>query len=773
MDDIPVGGAAVGMPLHLHELPEPPAGYDKLTGVEGAKFFAKVQGEADKAGKAAAEAAVVEAETFADAQIEAKGLEGEEAARFKAQMVKKLAKKAKKAASAAIMAEKYGPVLADPAIHAYQMASVLKEHVDPNVTYKAVSEEPLRKGAKALKTIKDNGYKVAERFVDALPGTYKKDRMQDVVDMTMSTLEEALGDGSIGDVSEQEMNAMVIAAMEQLVYQDIESSKRLLSDHGVRHIAGNMRSSLDILDALKDGGGAEVSGKDKLAAMMVMLHHDIGYTAAGVKDAEPGAPLMKMHPDFSRLMVKQNPFWAKAFGEDADRYLNGMATHAHTSTDWEKHPWESAVRLADNTAVFQDEKLPDLLAQDPRAAQIMTKMLLAQKAGGPRRFGESEWDPKEMEQHFNNLQKQLAEIVKGLKYPDDLKAALLKSVEKDISPHSPAFLLGMYGGKKQGYEMVEGEGGKPQMKVKIEATPERQVLESLFGRVGDFQTERLLDDYNVQGDVAEGLKFFDLPDVDMSDGKPQFTTGGDEAGILFEFDRSKLHDSNILTKAFGKDFTESSIRESLLDYARRASQATDDAKRAELREELFDQTQGKLDDDERAALEEHLDADLSKGLKGKETLADPSVLARELMRFPLTKREVAFLEKPGEKEEKEASAAIRVPISKRETQYRGTKEWVEPVYHKCPAIKHCPAVFGSSRPDPRDVDKAPSCEGLIYDRGVIACSTYHSVCPHLRKVLDEHVLCVFDPNSTKMRRRLVRAAWENPDRATAILALLR
>jgi hypothetical protein len=628
--------------------------------------------------------------------------------------------------------------LADPAVHAYQMAKALSPYVDTKVKYKKLEGKPLEKGAD-LEDIKANGYAVAKRFAKAIPGAYKQDKMERAADLILDSVKKALEDDYLKGVTDQEVSDMITSGLEQLVYQDLESAKRILSDHGVRHVVTNMESVSAIFDAV-GGADIKVNGADRLAAQLVMLHHDIGYTTAAAKDAPPGDFLMKQHPSMSRILVKQNPFWKKAFGKKADYYLDGMATHASSSTDWKKNPWQSAVRLADNTAVFGKEKLPDLLVRDERTSKILGKMLLVQRSGGPRRFMGKDWASDADKIQFESLQDELVSVIDDMDYPDEVKESLKKSAKKDVIAHTPEFLLSMYGGKKTGYSMEEDEDGEPRVKVSIQATPERQVLDSLFGHVADVQTERMMGDYDIKGDVVkDGLSFRDLPDVDVSGKKPKFKTGKAGGGIAFEFDTSSTHDEDAITEIFGEDFAKASIRDSLLSHARRAAHESDPKKVEKLRKELLTSLGSQLDDEEKDALKKHLEGDHSGGLDKEESLDDPNILAREIMRFPLTRREKEFL---GKKAGKKGAALI--PILVHKPNLNSPIPWIEPVYPKCPVVRSFQQELGTRWPSYAKVLQNPLYEGVIYDTGAIACHGTSHTCPYFVRVnLGLGITCSF------------------------------
>ena len=733
--DIPVGGSATGTPLDTSHLGKPPPEYERLTG----KGSAKIYEAATKDLKAVNEAASDAAQQVAMAQLQAEGMD-EAAAAGKA---KKIAKKAGKDAMWRAFDEKYLKEYGDPAVHAHQMATTMAKYETPGVKYATVGDAPLKKGSEALKTIRGNTENVIKRYQKALPAKFKSEALRRASDLIMDSVDQALKDGTLGDITESDLNNMMTSTMEQIIYQDVESAKRVLSDHGTRHIITNMESMDNIFDVLGKEGKS-LTGAEKLGAYLVMAHHDLGYTTAAAKDAPAGDVLMKAHPRFSRALVEGNPFWKKAFGDKTETLLNSMSTHSESATDWEDHPIESTIRLADNTSCFSNEKLPDMLATDPEASAIMAKMMVLQKSGGPRRFGETEWEDPEDEKEFEDLREQLISQVDDLQVDDDIKEPLRESLRKDLSPHSPEFLLTMFGGKKSGFQTEKGPDGKIRMVVNIKATPERQVLDSLFGDVANFQMDRMLDDYDIQGKSADSLEFHNLPSVEGKDAEAKLVTRGPNSGIRFHFEDTDTADTGFLKDI--KGVGDHTIRMDLLKYARQASRLPPE-ERKKLRKQLMADVGDKLSPEEKTALEGHLDADHATKLSKKESITDPAIWAREILRFPLTQKEREML---GLKKGKKASTQ-KVPVEQLEQVEVGKNwktggyTWIEPVFHKCPAVCNFPQVFGRMNPGPAVVAQTPGYEDLIYDFGAVACRSHTLTCPYWKGLSPDEkwTLCNF------------------------------
>jgi len=744
--DVPEGGSATGTPMSLDNIGDPPAEYETLTGKGSKKLYSDATSDLKGTQKAAKKAAYDVAFT----QLQAEGLSETEAA----SKARKISKKVGKQEMWDAFDKKYLPEFGNPAVHAHQMAQTLGKYADNSVEYDTVSDKPLKKGSTAaLSTVRENADKVIEKYKKALPSEYKQEALRAASDMVMDAVEGALKDGSLGDITESEMNGMLISTLEQLVYQDVESAKRVLSDHGTRHVVSNMAGMQDIFKALK-GAGKGLTGAEQLGALFVMAHHDIGYTTAASGGAPAGDVLMKAHPRFSRALVEGNPFWKKAFGDKAEPLLGAMTSHSEAATDWENHPIESAIRLTDNTSCFADEKLPDMLALDKETPEIMAKMMMLQKAGGPRRFGETKWDSEEDAQAFEDLREQLIARVDDLDINEDIKGPLRESLHKDMSPHSPEFLLSMFGGKKTGFETEKGPDGKMRVVVKVKATPERQVLDSLFGDTADFQTGRMLDEYDIQAPSPDNVELHNLPSMSGVDDNAKMVTSGPKSGVRFQFEGADTADTGFLEGI--KGVGGSTIRMDLQKFAREASRL-DPKKRKALGEKLLTSIKGKMDDSEYKALQAHLDTDHSDKLGDGEHIGDATTWAREILRFPMTKKERELL---GLKTGKAAATIKKVPVDELKDDAENTLQvsvgkhwnhgsvsWVEPEFLKCPAVQQFERVFGRMNPSPPTVKKEEQFEKLIYDFGAVACRAHRKKCPYWKGLSSDEkwTLCAYKP----------------------------
>jgi hypothetical protein len=137
-----------------------------------------------------------------------------------------------------------------------------------------------------------------------------------------------------------------------LISQEHEAMARQLGDHGIHHIQGNIDMALDILDKVP----GEDSDRAKAAVYVACVFHDTGYMT------EPSRAFMdEGHPRWSAEHYDENirPIVAQAIGRRwAGQVTQIVATHAGTDIDWESDPVASAVRVADNAALFHREKLP-------------------------------------------------------------------------------------------------------------------------------------------------------------------------------------------------------------------------------------------------------------------------------------------------------------------------------------------------------------------------------------------------------------------------------
>jgi len=198
-------------------------------------------------------------------------------------------------------------------------------------------------------TIADNMRSVLDAYSHTLPGdvTSRANKMVTIMERRMKLCKNL-------DVTL--LNKLSQDAMHKMVFQEIESRRRQLGDHGIRHLTGNIIFKDQILDVIP----GKRSPEDKLMLDFVMLEHDIGYTSKASKEN-----FGKTHREDSAEFISGETDYSKLFGEDKAKWMKEIIkTHDSGNMEWEKQPLESAIRLSDNLALFYPEKLPALFRSE-------------------------------------------------------------------------------------------------------------------------------------------------------------------------------------------------------------------------------------------------------------------------------------------------------------------------------------------------------------------------------------------------------------------------
>ena len=177
----------------------------------------------------------------------------------------------------------------------------------------------------------------------------------------LSCIKQGVEDGSLKDVSQADLDAMVREDVKRLIHQEIETRGRSLGDHGIRHCTANAENSMNMLSQLQEAG-SKITGKDKLMAMTIQANHDIGYTT-GQAGVDVRAKGNIGHQHNSGIIAKdkdEQARYAKVFGKDSSRVADIIETHDTTDIDWDVDPVASSVRLSDSIALFGKDKVQDL-----------------------------------------------------------------------------------------------------------------------------------------------------------------------------------------------------------------------------------------------------------------------------------------------------------------------------------------------------------------------------------------------------------------------------
>lgn len=426
-----------------------------------------------------------------------------------------------------------------------------------------------------------NAHAHIDSLSDALNPTTER-MLRDYVDThTRQAVEAGLKDGSI-KADAGTIDNLMRKNVDKLVYQEIESRKRQLGDHGIRHVLGNVEMANQMLD---DPDLPQTSGLDRLMVAQAMVDHDMGYTAGVVTKSFEAT---KYHPQYSEKYAKAQGY-EKVFGDKAKDLHHMVATHSSTDVDWEGKPVLSAVRTADNISLFSKEKLPALFNDVPGAETELYKLQLARVDGTAK---------DRLPKTKDNLNK----LIDGSDLDPRHKTELHMAVD-EVGVLTPKFTVGMGAGKIDNFDYKDGV-----MNVAIKSKPEREALNGLFD-LGDAQYGKFLGDYDTNGVPSsnDGMTL-----LDKKTGKPVYN---------FKYAEAKAPVSGDLGRLYA-----ASVRPTIRRADRQLGMAST------------------LSDRERAW--PMIEANLKKGGQlnaGEMAAFERSFMAGTLDQFPLTEKEQTFL----------------------------------------------------------------------------------------------------------------------------------
>jgi hypothetical protein len=495
-----------------------------------------------------------------------------------------------------------------PATLQYNMKASLDIYDDPDVEEsKNDSEDVISKENMGEFTsgIRESGRTVLKKYRGAM-SSVSRPMAEKLVDSISDSITEAVRDGSMGNVKQRDLDEFVRESVKRVLHQELETRRRSLGDHGIRHVAGNCQSTMKMLNELQ-GSGMKITGKQKLMALATMVDHDIGYT---VGEVGTNISMGKKHKENSVSVVNQEKERMDTiFGrEDGDKVRAMIATHDDQNYEWESDPVASSVRLADNTSLFGNDKVQDLFLRSPKATELACKLHLAAQAKP---------DDKKLQDDIKN---QMHEVVDG----DEFEAADRDSLHAQINEMSEGKfstttdILSRFSGKLDGFKY---DADKKMMNVNMRYSSEGQMVDQLFGdEVACRQFDKMadgLDGQPVRG--KRGNTIFKNKDT----GKPAFQLNID--GFAEEDDPQTAAMRDFANKTARTELR----RASMLMYSPPPAVEKDIAKAKKAIE---------------PAKEKFSEAEWDKLMKAFDDGAgDPGALAKQLGMWPLLQSETAFL----------------------------------------------------------------------------------------------------------------------------------
>jgi len=305
---------------------------------------------------------------------------------------------------------------------------------------------------------------------------------------------ELLNSEDLAGVDGKKMNEMLINAIDNLYYQEMESNRQAFTDHGVRHIVGNIIRQDQIMMAATDG---KATGMERLMGQFVMIHHDVGYTTPLIREGGlRGVIVTSDHPKFSKkILGEQSSIWDEDTGlfnrKQFDSMLDIVATHDSTKID-RSNMLATSIRVSDNLSLFSKEKLPGMFRYVENGQSLLSDMGLAAHAGD--------------ETKFNILKKNLHKQIDKSNISSQLKRDL-KAATKEVTYLTPKFTLGVLAGEIKG---ISKEGNR--VKVSIKYNDYDAFLQKHFD-MGQKQTKKFLNDYGITDFSKKSYSIADFLDL--------------------------------------------------------------------------------------------------------------------------------------------------------------------------------------------------------------------------------------------------------------------
>lgn len=295
-----------------------------------------------------------------------------------------------------------------------------------------------------------------------------------------NTLSAASKAGQLKGVDAKDLGKLAKDTVDKLVHQEIESNRQQFTDHGIRHVVGNVAMQQRVLDVLA-GQGFETSPRERLLGMIAMVNHDVGYTASLVRQGGmPGIQASGEHKEYgAKIAEEQRDLWdrGKIFSEkEHDRIVELIRTHDDANLDV-KNPLAFATRTADNLALFQNEKLPSMFKYVPGGGKLLAELGIAAKAGD--------------DQAWEASRRRLIAATDKSKLSAPLKRDLLAGVG-EINKFTPKFALGSLAGEISGVRPDKDS----LLQVTVKHNRWDQFLQQHFD-MGQKATKKFLEAYGV------------------------------------------------------------------------------------------------------------------------------------------------------------------------------------------------------------------------------------------------------------------------------------
>ena len=497
-------------------------------------------------------------------------------------------------------------------------------NMNNNLEFVARSDIEETKNTSTDPISKDNVDQFTESMVNNVSSVMKKygtdllspetnKRLASQVANTFETVQEAVKDGSLGDVSQADLDEYLREDMKRLIHQEIETKQRSLGDHGIRHVVSNASNTYDMLSKLKDSG-VKITGRDMLMALSIQSNHDIGYTVgdSGADAAKGGA-----HKDNTRKVLdEEKDRYQKIFGDDSDKFIEIAHHHDSPEIDWKNEPVASSVRLADNLSLFGQDKVQDLFIRSPKAMKMAGKLRLAIEAK----------KPEAIQSIVDNLHSHIDQFEDASETDKKLLHGSIDEMTKtDFGLNfTVKDILARYSGRLKGFSY---DAENDEMDVEMAYVPESEMLDELFGdELSAKKFNSFAEDMGADSPIGK---------------KSEINFGGKGGKVKVNINGIDEEPENQKTSEAFSEIVEKTARSQLNHAAFLISPPPEESDMDSASKYLQSQ-KDRFSDSEWKNIEEALGS-------GKK----PEEIASVIRSFPVTEKELAYLM------EKEASLAFR------------------------------------------------------------------------------------------------------------------
>lgn len=321
--------------------------------------------------------------------------------------------------------------------------------------------------------------------------------LYEFMDVVQKTVSEAIENGDMDDVNDTDLYSYLQEDMKRLIYQEAETRRRSLGDHGIRHIAGNALHANDMLNQLNKSG-QKISAKQRLMVISTMVNHDIGYCVG-----EPATDGMKgkLHKQYSgNLAREEKDRYNSVFGKDHEIMIGDgkenpglIQNHDKSDYDWDKDPIGSAIAFADVTSLFGKDKLPELFYKKDDAMEAIASFQIVMTS--------ADFSEEDREKCFNGFKKKMFAKIAELKTPLDNKLMLADQIREVTNSFTVRDVLSRASGELTGYEFNKE---KKLMTANTEYSADGELLDLFFGdQIANYQWDKFTGDIAGRGYLAQ------------------------------------------------------------------------------------------------------------------------------------------------------------------------------------------------------------------------------------------------------------------------------